>query len=166
MKRVILAVLVLMVATWAFAATTYEIETKYGTRTVVIPDGYSAEDVLLIVAKNYYELNEDYTSLQQSAKELAETADSYIAANTELRTSYDTLVSDYEILTDKLNTLSKLKPVTYFVFGNVLLNFDNVIDGAELDLGLSFFESVSIKMGISFRNPSKIGLSLGLGYLF
>lgn len=166
MKKIIVILMVLIASLSAFASVTYEIETKYGTRTVVVPDGYTAEDVLLIVAKNYYELNEDYESLQQSAKELAETAESYISANAELRTSYDKLVSDYEILTDKLNTLSKLKPITYFVFGNVLFNFDSVIDGAELDLGLSFFESISIKMGISFRNTSKIGLSLGIGYLF
>ena len=167
MKKIFIITLIALVSLFSlFADKTYEIETKYGLKTVVVPDGYTAEDVLLIIAKNYYELDHEYKDLQETVKELTESANQYIEANHKLREDYEALKSDYEILTEKLTKLSKTTTLYCFSFANILFDFQSVISGASIDFGLVIKETFMIKTGISYNLSNKLGLSLGLGYMF
>lgn len=76
----------------------YEVDTKYGIKTVVVPDGYTSEDVLCEVAKAYYELSGDFDALNIQYKELSEEVKDYITKNEELRFSYETLQNQYQTL--------------------------------------------------------------------
>lgn len=167
MKKIFLIVLIMLVSLCSlFADKAYEIETKYGVKTLIIPDGYTEEEVLLIIAKNYYELDYEYKELQEAVLNLTESANQYIETNKELRSDYEKLKSDYEILVEKLSKLSKTTTLYCFSFANILFDFQSVISGASIDFGLVIKETFMIKTGISYTMATKIGLSLGLGYMF
>lgn len=166
MKKFILILVILITSLYAFADTTYEVETKYGLKTVVVPDGQTTEDVMLILAKYYYELDEDYKSLQKSTEELIEKANSYMDSNNKLVEHYNNLIDDYDILSDKLTQLAKVKTLRYFAFVNAIYSFKNPTPGFSLDLGVTFFEKVSIKAGVVYNTDKNFGVNVGIGYTF
>ena len=167
MKKIIIIILIALVSLCGlFADKAYEIETKYGIKTVIVPDGYTEEDVLLIIAKNYYELDYEYKELQKTVINLTESDNQYIEANKKLISDYEKLKSDYEILTDKLSVLSKTTTLYCFSFANILFDFESVISGACIEFGLVIKETFMIKTGISYTMATKLGLSLGVGYMF
>ena len=55
-----------------YSEQVFEVDTKSGIKTVVVPDGYSTEEVLCQIAKAYYELDEDYDTLTIQYEDLAE----------------------------------------------------------------------------------------------
>ena len=108
MKKLVIGLLLLFTAAFCFADTIYEIDTKYGKEQVVIPDGYTAEEVLLIVAKNYYELNHEHTELEESVEKLNATIDNYIEQNRELRERYNALIVKYDNLIKEIESYGRL----------------------------------------------------------
>ena len=64
MKRLLCFLLAcVMVLGTVGAVEYYEVDTKYGTKTVVVPNGYTTDEVLCQIAKSYYELSGDFDIL-------------------------------------------------------------------------------------------------------
>ena len=73
MKRLLCFLLAcVMVLGTVGAVEYYEVDTKYGTKTVVVPNGYTTDEVLCQIAKSYYELSGDFDILTVQYDELSE----------------------------------------------------------------------------------------------
>lgn len=147
-----------------YADQTYQVETSIGTKTVVVPDGMSELDVLLYLAKFYYELDNEYQSLLISSKELAKNVETYIAENKSLREKCDELVAKYQILTKDYEELAKVNPLQgLFGLEITLRDNINIRDLSGLFGGL-LWERVGVymKVGVDFDTQK---VSSGLGAL-
>ena len=141
-----------------WAATTYDIDTKYGKEQVVIPDGYTAEEVLLIVAKNYYELNHEHEELLVKAEELDKSVSSYIEANRELRDKYLKILADYDNLVKEVEAYGKWSNFKGFVSGSVTYDFKDTY-GFGISAGMFLFNKTLLTVGVNF--PFSIGVGVG-----
>lgn len=167
MKKLIIAfVLLLAVCMPIFSSTIYEVETKSGTQQVIIPDGYTEKDVLLILAKAYYDLNTDYDKLAENVKDLSTQVETYIAKNQELRQEYDKLIDLNQQLTEKLETKAKLvllRPLFGGGVGYDPLNKSiapSIIAGAELLEKLQVFTMVQGIIGKQFVPVVSLGVTV------
>lgn len=102
----------------------YEVDTKYGTKTVIVPNGYTTEDVLCEIAKAYYELSGDFDVLTVQYEELLEEVKDYISKNEELRFSYETLQKQYQTLVSLQNKESLLDNFGFYVSMESSINND------------------------------------------
>ena len=150
--------LLLCLAGCLWADTIYEIDTKYGKEQVVIPDGYTAEEVLLIVAKNYYELNHEHEELIIKAEELDKSVNSYIEANRELRDKYLKILADYDNLVKEVESYGKWSNFKGFVSGSVTYDFKETY-GFGISAGMFLFNKTLLTVGVNF--PFSIGVGVG-----
>ena len=141
-----------------WAATTFDIDTKYGKEQVVIPDGYTAEEVLLIVAKNYYELNHEHEELLIKAEELNNSLAEYVELNKSLREKYDALILDYDSLVKKVESYGRWSNFKGFVNGSVTYNFKDTY-GFGISAGMFLFNKTLLTIGVNF--PFSIGVGVG-----
>ena len=102
----------------------FEVDTKSGIKTVVVPDGYSTDEVLCQIAKSYYELSGDFDILTVQYDELSEEVKDYIAKNEELRFSYETLQKQYQTLASLQNKESLLDNFGFYVSMESSINND------------------------------------------
>lgn len=151
MKRLLCIIMVLLALfNTVYASQTFELETKYGIKTVVIPDGYTAEEVLCQVAKAYYELNEEHKILIVEYQELSDEVKEYIKSNEELRTEYINLLEKYQ------NLVSLQNKESFSDNFRLYINADSSIGGNSLSLGVNggmmLFEKVMLGGGLRI-NP-------------
>lgn len=129
--------------------TVYTVETSKGTYDVVVPEGMTDKDVLLEIAKAYYELDFKYDELDKSSKELASEAKGYVAENQALRDKYNTLDSKYQALIANYKKYTKPQAVTGLLGAD--LNFVGTLpQQVSMSLGTILFGKVGIyaKLGI------------------
>ena len=62
MKKILACIILLMIPFLCFSDTVYKVNTSHGEKTVVVPEGMTCEDVMLTLAKNYYEISYEYDS--------------------------------------------------------------------------------------------------------
>lgn len=144
----------------------FEVDTKSGIKTVVVPDGYSTEEVLCQIAKAYYELDEDYDTLTIQYEDLSEEIKEYIKDNEELRFSYDTLQKQYQSLASFQNKDSFMDNFRLY------LSLDSSLNGYSLSVGMNggmvLLEKLMLGGGLRFTpvavNPLQFVVELG--YLF
>lgn len=160
MKKLFLVVLILLSCLALFAETTYVVETSRGEQKVIIPDGYTEKDVLLIIAQKYYELNYSFDDLTEKANKLAKDTEEYIEENKKLRENYDTLIANYSTVVTKLENLSK----TTFLKGLAGAGIKYVDKAflAEIHLGAELFERLSIITSIGVLNSA---LTVGFNFM-
>lgn len=169
MKKVLLVCLILFI-TFGLFATSYTVETKYGEKEVVVPEGYSELDVLLIIAKNYYELYEESQELQDKVTELNGSINSYVSENQTLRTNYTNLTELYSDLIAKYEVLSKVDVLKGYVGGGLKYSYNTTMAGFNVELGAFLFEKVLLKANFGFDFNAYIvdtfELGIGFGFLF
>lgn len=158
MKKFIIGLLLLCVASFCFADTVYEIDTKYGKEQVIIPDGYTEKDVLLIIAKNYYELNYEHTELEESVEKLNTTIETYIEQNKDLRDKYSNLIIKYDDLVKEIESYGKWSNFQGFVGGSFTYDFKDTY-GFGVTAGMFLFNKTLIS--ISVNSPFTVGVSVG-----
>lgn len=163
MKRLLIFVLLFFCLVPIFADAVYEIETSQGTQQVVIPEGYTEKDVLLAIAKAYYELSWDFDELTIKAQKLSEDIDTYIAENKQLRADYEALIADYKLLTEKLTKLSKVTPVA--AIAGIGVGYYGTIIYPTLNLGVELFEKFSMITSIHLIEL-KPSIGIGINYHF
>lgn len=152
MKKVILTfTLITLLAFSLFASTEYTVSTKYGDKRVVVPDGYTTEDVLLSVAKAYYEMDYEFKEVNTKLEELLIQVDEYIKDNKELREQYNALNTDYASLVKTLESLDRLDIVRVYSLAEV--NIRDKVDSLGLSLGMIIHKKVILGVGMGF-NPS------------
>jgi hypothetical protein len=166
MKKLAGFVLSLMIALPLCASTTYYVSTNRGEQPVVIPDNSTEHDVLLALASSYYNLNDDYENLKVKINDLTTSLNSYIEENKQLRSKYDSLIVDYDLMIKKYQQLYS----TEFFKGiaGVSTTFDNSsIDTASIQLGALFLEKIGATASIGYSNTSKnLLFGFGLTYIF
>ena len=62
MKKFLICIILSTVSLMCFSGTSYVVNTSQGEKSVVVPDGMTCEDVMLTLAKNYYEISYEYDS--------------------------------------------------------------------------------------------------------
>ena len=144
----------------------FEVDTKYGVKTVVVPDGYSTEEVLCQVAKAYYELDEDYDTLTIQYEDLAEEVKEYIKDNEELRFSYDTLQKQYQSLVSLQNKDSLMDNFRLYLSMNSSLNRGSPSMG--VNGGTVLFDKLMLGGGLRFTptESSPLQIVAEIGFLF
>ena len=167
MKKLLCMIMVLLTLTnMVYAGQTFEIDTAYGIKTVVIPDGYTAEEVLCQVAKAYYELNEEHKELIIQYQELSEEVKGYIKSNEDLRTEYFHLQEQYQTLISLQNKDSLMDN------SRLYMTVDSSLNNASLSVGTSvgiillenFMMGGGLRMNTSmWGNPQ---FMIQLGYIF
>lgn len=115
MKKILCFLLICILVIETVSAIEYKIDTKYGTKTVVVPTGYTTEEVLCQIAKAYYELDEDFDVLTAQYEGVSEEVKEYITKNEELRFSYETLQKQYQTLVSLQNKESLLGNFGFYV---------------------------------------------------
>ena len=144
----------------------FEVDTKYGVKTVVVPDGYSTEEVLCQVAKAYYELDEDYDTLTIQYEDLAEEVKEYIKDNEELRFSYDTLQKQYQSLVSLQNKDSLMDNFRLYLSMNSSLN--RGFPSMGVNGGTVLFDKLMLGGGLRFTptESSPLQIVAEIGFLF
>ena len=144
----------------------FEVDTKYGVKTVVVPDGYSTEEVLCQIAKAYYELDEDYDTLTIQYEDLAEEVKEYIKDNEELRFSYDTLQKQYQSLISLQNKDSLMDNFRLYLSMNSSLN--RGFPSMGVNGGTVLFDKLMLGGGLRFTptESSPLQIVAEIGFLF
>ena len=144
----------------------FEVDTKYGVKTVVVPDGYSTEEVLCQIAKAYYELDEDYDTLTIQYEDLAEEVKEYIKDNEELRFSYDTLQKQYQSLVSLQNKDSLMDNFRLYLSMNSSLN--RGFPSMGVSGGTVLFDTLMLGGGLRFAptESSPLQIVAEIGFLF
>lgn len=143
-----------------FADTVYTIDTDYGEKTVVVPDGYTETDVLLAIAKSYYELNEEDKILKDKIDTLTTQVSTYVDENKFLRERNSLLQENYNQLVQKQKTQNSMGFVRGFATGH--LSFVREVTGGGLDVGVIFGDSLIIKVGVEYP----LEFNVGVGFVF
>lgn len=144
----------------------FEVDTKSGIKTVVVPDGYSTEEVLCQIAKAYYELDEDYDTLTIQYKDLSEEVKEYIKDNEELRFSYDTLQKQYQSLVSLQNKDSTLD--NFRLYLSMDSSLTNKFPFMGVSGGMVLFDKLMLGGGLRLTptEVSPIQLIAEIGFLF
>ena len=169
MKKFLICIILSMIPLMCFSGTSYVINTSQGEKSVVVPDGMTCEDVMLTLAKNYYEISYEYDSALEELDNLKSEVLSYIEENKSLRESRAQLEKDYQDLVkkqDKLlrkqNFLMYIKPSA--VFGGYRTT------GLSASLGFILNTSSMVEAGLTFEcGPSSetfLRWSMGFGFIF
>ena len=166
MRRLIAFIFMIMIGLVpVMAETVYTIDTEYGQEQVVVPDGYTDTDVLLIVAKAYYEQTHEIEELKSQIENLTESSDNYISENKALRLKYDDLIKDYDVLVKRLeqrNMLSWIKGYAGLMYSPYKDN-----PGIGLDAGVLLFSTVLVKASANyFMSDGSLCIGIGAGFLF
>ena len=168
MKKLII-ILFLFVSVCLFASTTYTVDTTHGPQEVVIPDGYSELDVLLILAQNYYNLSYEHDELLEKAEHLTQTVDKYITEFNKLQDQYKKVIADYKDLVAKYKELSQVKPLKGLIGGAVEMTATNkfTFNTVSVLAGVTLFEKVHLFtiLGYSIANNAFVpGLGAMLSF--
>lgn len=158
MKKIFILLLLLLTLIPLYSETVYNVETAYGNKTVVIPDGYTDKEVLLIIAKSYYELNEEQKQLTEEYENLKSLLSEYKDINTSLRNLNSELQNNYDSLIKKLETLNSMGIVKGLVGGH--LSFFNNVSGGGLDLGIILFDTYMLNVGVNYPLSFSVGVSI------
>lgn len=140
----------------------YEVDTKYGTKTVIVPNGYTTEDVLCEIAKAYYELSGDFDVLTVQYEGLSEEVKGYITKNEELRFSYETLQKQYQTLASLQNKESFLNNFGIYIGLDTSIN-NNLSVGMKggVFLAKKILIGGGVRLSPLLENPFQIIVEIG-----
>lgn len=146
------------------ASTIYEVETNRGAQQVVIPDNMTETDVLLYLAKSYYNLYYDYEDLKEQTSVLTDQVSSYISFNQELRSQYESLLTSYEELTSLYKKALKSQTLKASIGANIDFNLPLNLSRVNLTVGAFLFEKFNIFTSIGYNIIEPHSLIYGIGF--
>ena len=169
MKKFLICIILSMISLACFSGTSYIVDTSQGQKSVVVPDGMTCEDVMLTLAKNYYEISYEYDSVLEELGNLKSEVLSYIEENKSLRESRAKLEKDYQDLTKKQDKLlSKQNFLVYIKPSAIFKGYET--SGLGASLGFILGTSSMIEVGCTFEYGSSteafMKWSMGFGFLF
>ena len=169
MKKFLICIILSMISLACFSGTSYIVDTSQGQKSVVVPDGMTCEDVMLTLAKNYYEISYEYDSVLEELGNLKSEVLSYIEENKSLRESRAQLEKDYQDLTKKQDKLlSKQNFLVYIKPSAIFKGYET--SGLGASLGFILGTSSMIEVGCTFEYGSSteafMKWSMGFGFLF
>ncbi len=167
MKKIVLMMLMIisMVSMPLMSDTVYDIDTSYGREQVVIPDGYTEKDVLLVVSRAYYEQTRDLESLREINRELVSESESYISENRELRKKYDLLLENYGTLVEKMSARRRQDVIKAYVGGQY--SHYRGRPGGGLSAGAVLFDRLVFTSSVDYLSYGNgLCVSAGVGFMF
>ena len=169
MKKFLICIILSMIPLMCFSGTSYVINTSQGEKSVVVPDGMTCEDVMLTLAKNYYEISYEYDSALEELDNLKSEVLSYIEENKSLRESRAQLEKDYQDLTKKQDKLLSKQNLLVYIKSSAIFNGYET-SGLGASLGFILGTSSMIEVGCAFEYGSSteafMKWSMGFGFLF
>ena len=169
MKKILIYIILLMIPLMCFSSTSYVIDTSQGEKSVVVPDGMTCEDVMLMLAKNYYEISYEYDSALEELDNLKSEVLSYIEENKSLRESQGHLEEIYKSLSKKQDKLLKKQNFLAYIKPSMIFNGQGS-PGLGVSAGFILGTSFMVDVGLSFELDPSIKSSLkwstGFGFLF
>lgn len=163
MRKLLIFILMALCCFPVFADTIYEIETSHGPQQIVIPDGYTDKDVLLIIAKAYYELSWDFDELTEKSQKLAEDVEVYLEENKKLQVQYEELTLSYQELVDKMSELTKRTPVA--AIAGLGFGYYSKEPYFSVNLGVELFEKFSLITSLHLIDMQP-AIGIGVNYHF
>ena len=152
-----------------FSDTVYKVNTSQGEKTVVVPTGMTCEDVMLTLAKNYYEISYEYDSTLEDLSDLKSEVEAYVEENKTLRESRAQLEKDYQDLTKKQDKLLSKQNFLVYIKSSAIFNGYET-SGLGASLGFILGTSSMIEVGCAFEYGSSteasMKWSMGFGFLF
>ena len=169
MKKILACIILLMIPFMCFSDTVYKVNTSHGEKTVVVPDGMTCEDVMLTLAKNYYEISYEYDSTLEDLSDLKSEVEAYVEENKTLRESRAQLEKDYQDLVKKQDKL--LRKQNFLMYIKPSAVFDGYrTAGLSASLGFILNTSSMVEAGLTFEcGPSSetfLRWSMGFGFIF
>ena len=169
MKKFLICIILSMISLACFSGTSYVVDTSQGQKSVVVPDGMTCEDVMLTLAKNYYEISYEYDSALEELDNLKSEVLSYIEENKSLRESRVQLEKDYQDLTKKQDKLLSKQNLLVYIKSSAIFNGCET-SGLGASLGFILGTSSMIEVGCTFEYGSSteafMKWSMGFGFLF
>ena len=169
MKKFLICIILLMIPLMCFSGTSYVVDTSQGEKSVVVPDGMTCEDVMLTLAKNYYEISYEYDSALEELDNLKSEVLSYIEENKSLRESRAQLEKDYQDLAEKQDKLLSKQNFLVYIKPSAIFNGYET-SGLGVSLGFILGTSSMIEVGCAFEYGSStealMKWSMGFGFLF
>ena len=169
MKKFLICIILLMIPFMCFSGTSYVVDTSQGEKSVVVPDGMTCEDVMLTLAKNYYEISYEYDSALEELDNLKSEVLSYIEENKSLRESQGHLEEIYQSLSKKQDKLLKKQNFLAYIKPSMIFN-GHGSPGLGVSAGFILGTSFVVDAGLSFElDPSiknSLKWSVGFGFLF
>lgn len=167
MKKIIILFICILTLLPVYSQTVYTVETNKGTQEVVIPDDMTETDVLLYLAKSYYNLYYDNEALKEEVVELTSKTESYIEENKNLRDKYDTTLSRYGSLTSYYEKLIKPDFIRGSFGADITFNEIFKVNIVSLTLGAVIYEKTNIyaRVGLDLQT-SHLTYGLGVSIIF
>ena len=169
MKKFLICIILSMISLACFSGTSYVVDTSQGQKSVVVPDGMTCEDVMLTLAKNYYEISYEYDSALEELDNLKSEVLSYIEENKSLRESRVQLEKDYQDLTKKQDKLLSKQNLLVYIKSSAIFNGYET-SGLGASFGFILGTSSMIEVGCTFEYGSSteafMKWSMGFGFLF
>ena len=169
MKKILACIILLMIPFMCFSDTVYKVNTSHGEKTVVVPTGMTCEDVMLTLAKNYYEISYEYDSTLEDLSDLKSEVEAYVEENKTLRESRAQLEKDYQDLTRKQDKLLSKQNFLVYIKPSAIFNGYET-SGLGASLGFILGTSSMIEVGCAFEYGSSteasMKWSMGFGFLF
>ena len=169
MKKFLICIILSMISLACFSGTSYVVDTSQGQKSVVVPDGMTCEDVMLTLAKNYYEISYEYDSALEELDNLKSEVLSYIEENKSLRESRAQLEKDYQDLTKKQDKLLSKQNLLVYIKSSAIFNGYET-SGLGASFGFILGTSSMIEVGCTFEYGSSteafMKWSMGFGFLF
>lgn len=169
MKKALIILCLVFLSLPLFATTTFFVETSRGQQPVVIPDGYTLEEVLLIIAASYYEQTWDYEELVQSYKEatcqleiLKDNCSKYIEENSKYYGIVDKLIYDYDALVQAYKNYKK----TPVIKGFVDLGIQIESKAPTIGLGCILFDKIGLRTSFGFNSDKNFTFGINGLVLF
>lgn len=150
----LLALLLVALNLWGFT-----VPTSKGDVELTIPEHMSLEEAYVEMARLYLEERYDHEELIAATERQSTSVSSYIIANQELRKQYQSLLKDYNLLVESMQTEIKGNPLRGFLGIEVDFEEKFSIMKPSILVGCCLFERFLITTRFSY--PWSIGIGLG-----
>lgn len=140
----------------------FQIETSQGTKTLIIPEGKTVEEVLVEIAELYWKERYDLEALQEDHLELIQKIEQYKNSINELEQKVQSLIRDQD---DLINLYEKKERRSNFKFIPLLgVGFNNKDLSGKLGIGLFLFDKILVQLELSL--PYELSIMFGYKLFF
>lgn len=161
MKKIVIAVLILLFLSIFSYGQTYEVSTSQGVKEITLPPGYTVEQAFLEVLMLYIEEGYDLDALLLDHAELITEVEGYKALIIEYEIKVNTILTDYQDLMDLYEKKDRMRnflimPCIGFSYGKEQLS-------GRFGFGVLWFQEVFTGLNVSIPYGINVMLGIKLG---
>lgn len=158
MKKIVIAVLILLFLSIFSYGQTYEVSTSQGVKEITLPPGYTVEQAFLEVLMLYIEEGYDLDALLLDHAELIIEVEEYKALIIEYEIKVNTILTDYQDLIGLYEKKDCMR--NFLVMPTIGYSYGSEKHSARFGLGVLWFQKVWTGLNVSV--PYQIGFMLGI----